>query len=106
MSDFKDNFKRGSEEESTLNYDDSAFFYFSIAILTVIVVPWTLSLLNQMIWGEKNIEISGKNCQCKKCQAIFNERSAFYRRTWMRPGFYMKIAFVAALWVLWYLVAE
>ena len=62
MSDFKDNFKKGNEDESTLNYDDAAFYYFSIAILTVILVPWTWYMLKQMIWGETRIEIQGQNC--------------------------------------------
>lgn len=46
MSDFKDNFHRDNKDESTLSYDDSAFYYFSIAILTVVLVPWTFSLVN------------------------------------------------------------
>lgn len=40
MSSFKDNFKRDSEEDM-LEYDDSAFYYFSLAVLTFILIPYT-----------------------------------------------------------------
>jgi len=62
MSKFQDNFFR--EEEQLLDYDDSAFYYFFIAILTVVLVPYTLILIKQMIFGEKKLELNGKNCEC------------------------------------------
>lgn len=62
MSKFQDNFHR--EEEGQLDYDDSAFYYFFIAILTVGLVPYTLHLIKTMILGESKVDISGKNCQC------------------------------------------
>ena len=40
MSSFKDNFKRDSEEDM-LEYDDSAFYYFSLAVLTFTLLPYT-----------------------------------------------------------------
>lgn len=45
MSSFSDNFKRDSEEDM-LEYDDSAFYYFSIAVLTSLLVPFTWSILS------------------------------------------------------------
>ena len=63
MSSFKDNFTR--EEEEMLDYDDSAFYYFFIAILTCALFPYTLYLISQMFKGEKSIDMSGKNCTCK-----------------------------------------
>lgn len=36
---FSDNFKRDSEEDM-LDYDDSAFFYFSLAVLTFTLLPY------------------------------------------------------------------
>lgn len=65
MSNFQDNFHR--EEENKLDYDDSAFYYFFISLLTVFLVPFTLHILKTMVTGEKNIDISGKNCECAKC---------------------------------------
>ncbi len=40
---FKENFFR--EEEQLLDYDDSAFYYFFISVLTLILVPYSLYLL-------------------------------------------------------------
>ncbi len=59
---FKDNFHR--DEEQQLDYDDSAFYYFFIAILTVALIPYSIYLVKTMIKGETTIEIKGKNCEC------------------------------------------
>ena len=50
MSSFSDNFKRDSEEDM-LEYDDSAFYYFSLAVLTFILIPLTYGILKNIIWG-------------------------------------------------------
>ena len=60
MSNFQDNFHR--EEEQNLDYDDSAFYYFFISILTVMLVPFTWHILKTMVTGETKINLSGKNC--------------------------------------------
>lgn len=54
MSSFSDNFKRDSEEDM-LEYDDGAFYYFSIAVLTFLLVPFTWSILSSMCWGDITI---------------------------------------------------
>ncbi len=69
---FKQNFFR--DEEQKLDYDDSAFYYFFIAILTVGLVPYSLYLLKSMLFGEKKVELTGKNCNCKKCKDTIQER--------------------------------
>ncbi len=43
MSNFKENFERGEKEQ--LDYDDSAFYYFSLAVLSVVVFPLTYYLI-------------------------------------------------------------
>ncbi len=62
MSDWKENFFRN--EEDMLDYDDSAFYYFSIALLSVILVPVTLYFSCSICFGEKKIGLDGKNCDC------------------------------------------
>ena len=59
MSSFQDNFHR--DEEKLLDYDDSAFYYFFISILTVILVPLTLSIIKTVIRGEVNEEFNNSN---------------------------------------------
>lgn len=61
MSNFKENFERGEKEK--LDYDDSAFYYFSLAILLVILIPCTwIMLIKPVLYGEIAINYSIKNC--------------------------------------------
>lgn len=60
MSNFKENFAR--DEEKMLDYDDSAFYYFFISLLTVFLVPFTFHIIKTMLLGEKRIEMKGVNC--------------------------------------------
>ena len=57
MSNFQDNFKRDtSGEDDELEYDDSAFYFFSLAVLTFITVPFTLYILWTAWSGEVQLE--------------------------------------------------
>lgn len=60
--DFKDNFKRDSEEDN-LEYDDSAFFYFSLAILTFTLMPYWYYTVKAIVASKFNVEKNGVNCQ-------------------------------------------
>lgn len=105
MSNFQDNFHR--EEEKLLDYDDSAFYYFFVSILTVVLIPLSYSILKTMIFGEKTfIELESKNCDCSRCKDIMSKRAKIHSKKWMRPGFYFKVGITIALWVLWYLTAD
>jgi hypothetical protein len=52
---FKENFARG-EEEDMLEYDDGAFFYFSMSLLTFIALPYTYYLLKSLLFGDDHLE--------------------------------------------------
>jgi hypothetical protein len=62
-SSFKENFSKKDEGEG-LDYDDSAFYYFSVAILTFSLIPATYQLiLKPMLYGDMVIKTSSiKNC--------------------------------------------
>lgn len=62
MSNFQDNFKRDSEEEM-LEYDDSAFYYFSLALLTFITAPMIYYLLKTIVKGKVDLQIEGVHCE-------------------------------------------
>lgn len=105
MSSFSDNFKRDSEEDM-LEYDDSAFYYFSIAVLTSILIPFSWSILSAMIWGEVHIENFPSACKCARCTAlIIDKRRQAKSSVWTRT-FYTRIFIAIFLWWLWYLNAE
>jgi len=53
-SGFKENFERG--EKDNLDYDDSAFYYFSVALLLLGLVPATwYMIISPMLYGEVSI---------------------------------------------------
>jgi len=61
MSTFKENFERGDKE--SLDYDDSAFYYFGLAMLFIVLVPLSyIMLIKPILFGEMNINFSIKNC--------------------------------------------
>jgi len=61
MSTFKENFERGEKE--SLDYDDSAFYYFMTAMLLVVLIPATYyMLIEPVFYGEMNINKRIKNC--------------------------------------------
>ena len=45
-----------------LEYDDSAFYYFSISLLSFLLIPWTLHLLSTVWVGEVRIEDQPGSC--------------------------------------------
>jgi len=54
-SSFKENFERSGADES-LEHDDSAFHYFTVALLTTLLVPATYKyLLEPMFYGAQVI---------------------------------------------------
>ena len=104
MSNFQDNFHR--EEEKPLDYDDSAFYYFFVSILTVILIPFTIHILKIVIMGEKKFEVIGINCDCSKCKETLKLRKNAYKHTWIKPVFFFKLFLLVGLWVLWALTAD
>jgi len=61
MSSFKENFERGEKDE--LDYDDSAFYYFGLSMLLIVLVPATWFMIIQpVMWGEYSINYSILNC--------------------------------------------
>lgn len=62
---FQDNFKRDSEEDM-LEYDDSAFYYFSLALLTFITVPFLYFLVRTIVYGKTTFTVEGVNCETRE----------------------------------------
>lgn len=73
-SGFSDNFHR--DEEKLLDYDDSAFYYFFISILTVGLIPLTYSIVKTMLFGEQKLDTSNhhRHCECSRCVALMQKR--------------------------------
>lgn len=69
---FKENFEK--KEEDRLDYDDSAFYIFFIALLTCLLFPFTYNLLKTMIHGEMQVDTKAQSCQCARCQKLLQEK--------------------------------
>ncbi len=61
---FGDSFKRDAEEDM-LEYDDSAFYYFSMALLTCICVPFTYFTVKMIIFGDVYLDLGAKNAKTR-----------------------------------------
>lgn len=88
MSEYE-NFERENIEDD-FEYDESAFFYFSLLLLTMIAVPYIYSLAKTLLYGEHKAIIFKSNCQCTHCMALIEIKSKqartskFSRATWFR----------------------
>ena len=71
MSSFQDNFKRDSQEEEMLEYDDSAFYYFSISILSFLLIPYTYSILSKVFFGDVDLPYLPASCKCPRCETLY-----------------------------------
>lgn len=102
MSSFKDNFKRDSEEDM-LEYDDSAFYYFSLAVLTFILLPYTFYQLRTIIVGDVKLEWEGVNCETKWFQNLVKTKSKLAKKSIWTKAFVFRIVVGIFLWYLWVL---
>jgi preprotein translocase subunit Sec63 len=58
---FKENFEK--EDKDSLDYDDSAFYYFGLSMLVVTAIPLTyIMILKPILFGEMSINHKLKNC--------------------------------------------
>jgi len=59
MSGFSDTFTKDKQKDELLGYDDTAFYYFAGSFLLVVAIPWTFSILyNLMFPGAAVVEKS------------------------------------------------
>jgi len=66
-SGFKENFERGGGDDE-MDYDDSAFYYFSMAMLSIVLIPATwIMIISPIFFGENSVNTKLKSCKCKIC---------------------------------------
>ena len=104
QSGFSDNFKKDSDEDM-LEYDDSAFYFFSIAVLTFLLVPFTWAILSSMCWGDITIESFATACKCSRCTALVSIKKRQAKSQIYTRSFYIRMLIAAFLWYVWYLNA-
>ena len=99
---FKENFERGDREQ--LDYDDSAFYYFGLAMLLVTLLPATwYMIVKPILFGEISINYSLKNCTCSICVDRMKKRSVLYSFSWCNKWFVLRLLLLGYMWYLCYL---
>ena len=61
MSSFKDTFTRNEKTDSNLEYDDTAFYYFFICILGIILIPLTYLIIKPIFFSTS---FKKSTCKC------------------------------------------
>ena len=85
-----------------MDYDDSAFYYFSLMILSLILLPVTWGILKSIIWGNVKIETFPGGCQCTHCKAKLTIKQEQAYKSVFKGSFYFRIIVAAFFWYLWY----
>lgn len=99
-SGFKENFERGDADDE-MDYDDSAFYYFSMAMLCIILIPATYNMIiYPMFFGDMHVNTSLKSCKCKICDSKIQSRAAVYKYNWFNQWFIAKLLTILYLWYL------
>eukprot|EP00929_Paragymnodinium_shiwhaense_P024344 TRINITY_DN15008_c0_g1_i1.p1 TRINITY_DN15008_c0_g1~~TRINITY_DN15008_c0_g1_i1.p1 ORF type:complete len:709 (-),score=202.40 TRINITY_DN15008_c0_g1_i1:175-2301(-) len=88
MSSFRDSFTKEDTKDDVLGYDDTAFHYFAISVLSLIVVPWTFSIAYSLLFpGFAQVEkqypsrnASGQALRHPKTQAMVEKAQEAKRR--------------------------
>lgn len=110
---FRDSFTKEDTKEDILGYDDTAFYYFVITVLTCVALPWTLSAVHNVLFpGEAQLQkefpkTSASGCTLRYCATsdmvskVDNARREARRAT---PGkivlWTIKISVLTTIWVM------
>ena len=105
--DFEENFQREGGEGTEggaddLEYDDSAFYYFSLLVLSLVLIPVTWTIVKSLIWGNVKIETYPGGCQCVHCKAKVTIKQAEVQKNIFKSSFYFKIIVASFFWYIWY----
>jgi translocation protein SEC63 len=84
-----------------LEYDDSAFYYFSLAVLTFILIPYTYFQLKTLLFGNVSIDSEGVNCETEWFQNLVKTKTQQQKKSIWTRAFIFRIIVGAFFWYLW-----
>ena len=87
---FKDTFTRGDQSESKLQYDDTAFSYFMIAIAAAICVPLLISILKPIFFHPSKRLVNYQHpteTQRRKAEQIYKQK----RFEFLKFSYFLKV---------------
>ena len=97
---FQDNFKRDSEEDM-LDYDDSAFYYFSFALLTFAMIPYWYFTLKALFADKVQAEKQGKHCESQWFQDLLSKKKKEVKQSKWTTGLTFRLAVGLVLTAIW-----
>lgn len=84
-----------------LEYDDSAFYYFSLAVLTFILIPYTYFQLKTLLFGNVAIDSEGVNCETEWFQNLVKTKTQQQKKSIWTRAFIFRIIVGSFFWYLW-----
>ena len=88
-----------------LEYDDGAFYYFSISLLSFVLIPITWDIISKLIWGENYIKHLPGTPMTARYSALLTIKQREARAQTFKSSFYFRIITAAFLWYIWYINA-
>lgn len=90
MSGFKDTFTRNEGNEGNLQYDDTAFHFFFLTILSILLIPLLISLVSQILSDPLSEQIK-RMCNCDFCQKNKEKFRTTMKKNKLTKGFFIKV---------------
>jgi translocation protein SEC63 len=86
-----------------LDYDDSAFFYFSLAILTFVLVPYWYFTIKTLFTSKFTFDDMAVNCETKWFQDLLKEKRLKSKKSNLDKSMMFKLfvgVFLSYIWTL------
>mmetsp|Transcript_59000 Transcript_59000/g.173189 ORF Transcript_59000/g.173189 Transcript_59000/m.173189 type:complete len:660 (+) Transcript_59000:132-2111(+) len=109
MSGFRDTFTKDDKQDEALSYDDTAFYYFASSVIVVFLVPWTYTVVRNLLFGESEskAEVPGARkagstvTYCKSSEMVEQERMARKQEAAAKGGSpLVRYGLLALLWIV------
>jgi translocation protein SEC63 len=70
-----------------------------MAMMLIFLLPATYYLvISPILYGDVQINYSLRNCECQICKERMVKRAKVYQFTYIKTGFFVKLAFLAVCW--------
>lgn len=83
-----------------MDYDDSAFYYFSTAVMSAFLVPVTYNMIIKPVinGGDITINTSLRQCKCHHCVDRMANRLKAFKFKYINKWFLLKLAILSIMW--------
>lgn len=86
-----------------LDYDDSGFYYFSLAVLTFILLPYYYYLIKTILKGNVDLNWEGVNCETEWFQNLIKSKQVKAKSSIWTKSLLFRIFIAFSLSYVWYL---